>query len=226
VLLIAERAAMLSGRDDEFVAVVLKAFTGMRWDELVGLEPQYVRPTGIRIEWQLYELDTSVLHRCPPKEDSYRTIYVPGRRPRLVSDHIASTRPKACPCHGLKYVASGHRPPTMRPVPIGALGTTSWTCRSASQRTVKAMTRRPLGMTGAAPDYQVGGRFGIAGLHGHGAGALLRVADVLMSVEVVHAQMVISPHDLERPVRISNAAKRRYRRCDAGRTSQLVVSGR
>ncbi len=53
VLLIAERTALLSARDDEFVAVVLLGFTGMRWAELVGLETQYVRPMGIRVEWQL-----------------------------------------------------------------------------------------------------------------------------------------------------------------------------
>src|SRR5690606_8393466 len=40
-LLIAERAALLSGRDDEFVAVMLMAYTGMRWGELVGLETEY-----------------------------------------------------------------------------------------------------------------------------------------------------------------------------------------
>jgi site-specific recombinase XerD len=37
VLLIAERAALLSGRDDEFVAVVLMGFTGMRWGEPVPI---------------------------------------------------------------------------------------------------------------------------------------------------------------------------------------------
>jgi hypothetical protein len=48
----------LSGRDDEFVAVVLKGFTGMRWAELVGLETEFVRRGSIRVEWQSYELDT------------------------------------------------------------------------------------------------------------------------------------------------------------------------
>lgn len=56
---------------DEFVGVVLKGYTGMRWGEIVGLETQYVSPKTktIRVEWQLYELDSGVLHRCPPKED-------------------------------------------------------------------------------------------------------------------------------------------------------------
>src|SRR4029450_5064599 len=38
ILLLAERAALLSGRDDEFVAVVTLGFTGLRWAELAGLE--------------------------------------------------------------------------------------------------------------------------------------------------------------------------------------------
>jgi hypothetical protein len=72
ILLIAERAALLSGRDDEFVAVVTLGFTGIRWGELVGLEATFVRPAGIRVEWQLCELDSGQLHRCPPKDESRR----------------------------------------------------------------------------------------------------------------------------------------------------------
>jgi hypothetical protein len=37
-LLIAERAALLSGRDEEFVEVITLHYTGMRWGEIVGLE--------------------------------------------------------------------------------------------------------------------------------------------------------------------------------------------
>lgn len=111
ILLIAERSALLSGRDDEFVAIVLKGFTGMRFGELVGLETGYVRPNGIRVEWQLYELDTGELHRCPPKDDSYRTIFGPDWLVRLVTEHIRRTQPKPCSCHGQTYVFSGHRPP-------------------------------------------------------------------------------------------------------------------
>jgi integrase len=111
IVLIAERAALLSGRDDEFVATVLLGFTGMRWGELVGLETRYVRRTGIRVEWQLYELDTGELHRCPPKDDSHRTVDLPEWLASLVSDHIARSRRKPCACHGLTYVFGGHRPP-------------------------------------------------------------------------------------------------------------------
>jgi len=52
ILLIAERAALLSGRDGEFVAIVLKGFTGKRFGELVGLETRYIRGNGIQIDWQ------------------------------------------------------------------------------------------------------------------------------------------------------------------------------
>jgi integrase len=106
-LLMAERAALLSGRDDEFVACILTAYTGMRWGEVVGLEREFVRSDSLRVEWQLYELDTGELHRCPPKDDSYRTIDVPGWLSGLVADHITRTAPRPCQCHGRTYVFRG-----------------------------------------------------------------------------------------------------------------------
>ncbi|MFD8420510.1 LacI family DNA-binding transcriptional regulator [Streptomyces sp. NPDC059466] len=107
ILLTAERAALLSGRDDEFGAVVLKGYTGMRWGEIVGLETEFARPGSIRVEWQLYELDTGELVRCPPKDDSYRTIYAMDWLSALVANHVARTKPKPCPCHGKTYVFRG-----------------------------------------------------------------------------------------------------------------------
>jgi integrase len=107
ILLTAERAALLSGRDDEFVAVVLKGYTGMRWGEIVGLETEFARPGSIRVEWQLYELDTGELVRCPPKDDSYRTIYAMDWLSALVANHVARTKPTPCPCHGKTYVFRG-----------------------------------------------------------------------------------------------------------------------
>ena len=107
ILLTAERAALLSGRDDEFVAVVLKGYTGMRWGEIVGLETEFARPSSVRVEWQLYELDTGELVRCPPKDDSYRTIDSMDWLAALVAKHVARTKPKPCPCHGKTYVFRG-----------------------------------------------------------------------------------------------------------------------
>ncbi|MER7969854.1 LacI family DNA-binding transcriptional regulator [Streptomyces sp. NPDC096080] len=107
ILLTAERAALLSGRDDEFVATVLKGYTGKRWGEIVGLETAFVRPAAFRVEWQLYELDTGELVRCPPKDDSYRTIDSTDWLSALVFNHIARTKPTPCPCHGRTYVFRG-----------------------------------------------------------------------------------------------------------------------
>ncbi|GGY61129.1 LacI family DNA-binding transcriptional regulator [Streptomyces anulatus] len=107
ILLTAERAALLSGRDDEFVATVLKGYTGKRWGEIVGLETVFVRRNAIRVEWQLYELDTGELVRCPPKDDSYRDIDSTDWLSALVFNHIARTKPMPCPCHGRTYVFRG-----------------------------------------------------------------------------------------------------------------------
>jgi hypothetical protein len=95
-LLIAERASLLSGRDDEFVAHIHKTYTGMRWGELVGLETEYARREAgnFRIEWQLYELDNGTWERCPPKDDSYRTLDSPFWLSNRVADHVARTAPK------------------------------------------------------------------------------------------------------------------------------------
>jgi integrase len=106
-LLIAERAALLAGRDDEFVAVITLFYTGIRWGEMVGLETEYARLRSTRVEHQLYELDTSELHRCGPKDDSYRTIDTPTWLSKLVSDHIARTAQQPCACHGRTFVFRG-----------------------------------------------------------------------------------------------------------------------
>ncbi|MDX3162379.1 LacI family DNA-binding transcriptional regulator [Streptomyces scabiei] len=108
-LLVAERASLLSGRDDEFVASINKAYTGMRWGEIVGLERQFARPEArsIRVEWQLYELDSGHLERCPPKDDSYRTIDTPVWQADLNARFFARTPGAACPCHGLVYAFTG-----------------------------------------------------------------------------------------------------------------------
>jgi hypothetical protein len=85
----------------KFVGGIIKGYTGMRWGEIVGLETEFVRPKSLRVEGQLYELDTGELHRCPPKDDSYRDIDTPDFLASLLAGHIARTRPKPCECHGL-----------------------------------------------------------------------------------------------------------------------------
>jgi integrase len=108
ILMLAERAALLAGRDDEFIACVLTGYTGMRWGEVVGLEPRFVRDRTVRIESQLYELDDGSLTRCPPKDDSYRTIDAPAWLTALLTKH-AGARGKPCACHDLPFVFRGRR---------------------------------------------------------------------------------------------------------------------
>jgi hypothetical protein len=42
VLLIAERAAILSGRADDFVMVTTIGWTGMRWAEVQGMQREFL----------------------------------------------------------------------------------------------------------------------------------------------------------------------------------------
>jgi integrase len=71
-LLIAERAALLTGRDDEFTMLITIGYTGMRWGETIGLERDLLLPTMINVEWQLREIGGRFF-RLPPKDDSYRS---------------------------------------------------------------------------------------------------------------------------------------------------------
>ena len=75
VLLVAERAALLAGRDDEFTLLVTIGYTGMRWGETIGLERDLLLPSLINVEWQLREV-SGRFHRLPPKDDSYRSTNV------------------------------------------------------------------------------------------------------------------------------------------------------
>ncbi|MEU4801198.1 LacI family DNA-binding transcriptional regulator [Actinosynnema sp. NPDC023587] len=144
VLLIAERAALLSGRDDEFVAIVTLGFTGMRWGELVGLEARCVGESAIQVESQLYELDTGELHRCPPKDDSYRTIDVPEWHSELLVDHLAHNSPPPCSCHdGRSYLFGGHRAAAGSVRKVGAKLVDVARLAAVSTGTVSAVLNRP-----------------------------------------------------------------------------------
>lgn len=56
-LIVAERAAILSGFDTDFILTLTLAYTGMRWGEALGLRPEYVRSDAIDVHWKLYELN-------------------------------------------------------------------------------------------------------------------------------------------------------------------------
>jgi integrase len=109
-LLLAERAALLSGRDEDFTMIITIGYTGLRWGEVIGLERDYVRPGEIHVEWQLREVG-GVFHRLPPKDDSYRSPNwepcLPVDLPPFLDELIASQlqlQKKAgrpCACAGL-----------------------------------------------------------------------------------------------------------------------------
>jgi integrase len=174
-LLIAERAALLSGRHAEFIAVILMVFTGCRWGEVVGLETEYVRPASLRIEWQLYELDNGVLIRCPPKDESRRTVDLPDWLGGLLADHVGRVKPKACACHGYAYAFGGNRPAngaTRRPAPklvdvARRAGVSTGTVSAVLNRpdSVPEATRARVQLAASELGYVPGSRSGEAAPH-------------------------------------------------------------
>ena len=97
VLLSAERAALLTGRDDEFTLLVTIGYTGMRWGETTGLERDLMTPTLINVEWQLHEIKGR-FYRLPPKDDSYRSTnwdpFVPVDIPGFLAALLAAQADK------------------------------------------------------------------------------------------------------------------------------------
>jgi len=124
-LLLSERMAIYTGRDDEFVIGQSMFWNAQRFGEMTGLEVTYVRGALLKVQWQLYEIelgDNEELRaeapggflRCPPKDDSYRDVHMPPFMARLMGEHIARTRPERCPCHGRAYVFRGWGTPPSR----------------------------------------------------------------------------------------------------------------
>jgi integrase len=105
-LLVAERASLLSGRDDEFIHLMTIAYTGMRWAESVGLERQYFRLSNIRIEQQVYEHKGRWIKKAP-KDDSYRTIHLPPFLTALLSQQVQNHPSGACSCRGVGGCGGG-----------------------------------------------------------------------------------------------------------------------
>jgi len=105
-LCLAERCALLSRRDIDFVMNVFAAWTGVRWGELLAVEgwdgedsPLQLADSGIStyaVDWQLRELG-GVVRKAPPKDGSYRVLDLPpflADLMRWATDH----RQASCRC--------------------------------------------------------------------------------------------------------------------------------
>jgi integrase len=105
----AERCALLSGRDTDFVMNIFATWTGVRWGELMAVEgwngkdsPLQLPAKGIatyQLDWQLRELG-GVVTKAPPKDGSYRTLDLPPFLAKLMRWAIDNKQP-SCICPDL-----------------------------------------------------------------------------------------------------------------------------
>lgn len=107
-LLIAERAAALSGQDTDFVMAITIAYTGMRWGEAIGLMPDCVGKNKIDVHWKLYELNGR-FYRGRPKDGSMRTLDLPPFLSTMLSEYMRLNPPRTCSC-SLKATDTGEIP--------------------------------------------------------------------------------------------------------------------
>lgn len=118
VLLVAERMAILTGRDDEFVMVQDMFWNAHRLGECIGLEKSYVRGSVCKVQWQLFQIHAGGneelkraapggLLRCPPKDDSYRDAHMAPFMASLLAGQVSRAPAGPCPCHGRDYVFRG-----------------------------------------------------------------------------------------------------------------------
>ena len=124
----AERAALLAGRDDEFTMLVMIGYTGIRWGETIGLERDLLLPELINVEWQLREVGGR-FHRLAPKDDSYRSTkhepLVPVDLPPFLAELLAAQA-------GKQQGSDAHAPPST----AAAAGTCSSARTAATTGTV------------------------------------------------------------------------------------------
>jgi hypothetical protein len=110
-LLIAERMAILTGRDDEFAMTLALQHGALRLGEAVGLErtyapPAFTRPGILRVEWQLSEVRGKLI-KAIPKYGSRGDIVIAPFLGELLAAHQRSALPAECPCHGHAYLFRG-----------------------------------------------------------------------------------------------------------------------
>jgi integrase len=113
----AERCALLSGQDIDFVMNIFAPWTGVRWGELMAVEgwdgkesPLQLPTTGIAtyaLDWQLLEIGGKV-EKAPPKDGSYRTLDIPPFLADLLRWAVKNQQPScACPPQNGRPVCKG-----------------------------------------------------------------------------------------------------------------------
>lgn len=112
--LIAERCAALTGRDDEFVMMMVKYWLGLRWGETLGLEKTQVT-TSFQLTHQLHEAPGRRFYRKAPKDGSIRRIDVPPMVLELMryqAERVAHPKVagKWCPCGEGLEAGYRHKP--------------------------------------------------------------------------------------------------------------------
>ena len=100
-ILIAERAALLTGRDLDFIQVVWMGWTGMRFGEVLAVEASCFDFPDIGIpcyhlDWQLREIGGKVT-KASPKDSSDRTVDLPPFLANLAETLVAGAWPCCCP---------------------------------------------------------------------------------------------------------------------------------
>jgi integrase len=96
-LLVAERVAALTGRDEDFIMEITDAYTGMRWSETTGLTPKSLRDDELDVHWKLYELGGR-FYKGRPKDGSMRTVDLPPFLAQLLAWHVSETKGRKCTC--------------------------------------------------------------------------------------------------------------------------------
>ena len=113
LLLLAERCAVLSGRDDEFIEIVTIGYPGMRYGETIGVEPEHVKPDILALRWQLAE-NAGRFYRLPPKDDSARDIDLPPFLGALLARQKSAMSGRRC-----AHTTSTAPPGAEEPCPAG-----------------------------------------------------------------------------------------------------------
>jgi integrase len=96
-LLFAERCAVLTGDDSDFVLNITTFYTGARWSEIMGLGPKCVSELLVNIHWKLYELNGR-FYRGRPKDGSIRDADIPPFLWSLLEWQIDTHPDRKCTC--------------------------------------------------------------------------------------------------------------------------------